>query len=354
MEKGSRDFLTDKFRGALLGALVGDALGQSVIGWDPARLAEIWQQRERLPVGSPYRTLYDRTLGGMLAEQVAPGIARYSDDGQMLLAVAESLARVGGFIGADVARSLTETHEPHRCYHSATTAVLMALRRGTPWQVAGRNIDGGAGAFDAGAAVRVAPLALLYHDQDAACRRQMADLSASITHIHQIGRDGAVLQAAAVARAAVLAPDEPVDPATFLTAVRSDLCGGATLFHAALEMAGTRLARPEPPTPEEIAGTLGNGCEAHRAVPAALYAFLAHPDSLSDAVLFAVRMGGAADTLGALCGALAGARHGEAAIPSSWLTALENGPRGADFARDLADRLVTAFFGQDRERLMPK
>ena len=44
---------------------------------------------------------------------------------------------------------------------------------------------------------------------------------------------------------------------------------------------------------------------------------LAHPDSWSDAVTTAVRLGGDVDTLGAIVGALAGARHGIDSIPTN-------------------------------------
>lgn len=35
-------------------------------------------------------------------------------------------------------------------------------------------------------------------------------------------------------------------------------------------------------------------------------------------------MGGDTDTIGAIAGAVAGARHGAASIPDSWVTALRN------------------------------
>ena len=40
-----------------------------------------------------------------------------------------------------------------------------------------------------------------------------------------------------------------------------------------------------------------------------------------------------------MAGGIAGAFHGASAIPENWLAALENGPQGRDFTRELALKL---------------
>ncbi|MDW7740678.1 MAG: ADP-ribosylglycohydrolase family protein, partial [Bacillota bacterium] len=75
---------------------------------------------------------------------------------------------------------------------------------------------------------------------------------------------------------------------------------------------------------EEIAATLGNGIEAFNSVPAAICCALRHPDSFEDAVIEAVSLGGDADTIACMTGAIAGARLGIEAIPKEWLDKLEN------------------------------
>jgi ADP-ribosylglycohydrolase len=72
----------------------------------------------------------------------------------------------------------------------------------------------------------------------------------------------------------------------------------------------------------------------------AIYAFLAHPNSFAEAVLYAVKLGGDTDTIGAMCGAIAGAYHGLDAIPNNWLNALENSTHGRDDALELASELA--------------
>jgi len=60
------------------------------------------------------------------------------------------------------------------------------------------------------------------------------------------------------------------------------------------------------------------------------------------AITFAVRCGGDADTIGAMAGAVAAARTGASAIPSRWLDALDDGPKGRSHLERLADRLAAA------------
>jgi hypothetical protein len=57
-------------------------------------------------------------------------------------------------------------------------------------------------------------------------------------------------------------------------------------------------------------------------------------------------LGGDTDTLACIVRAVLGAAHGFAAVgnmyPQAWIDALENGPRGRDYALELADRLAQA------------
>ena len=89
----------------------------------------------------------------------------------------------------------------------------------------------------------------------------------------------------------------------------------------------------------EAAEILQCGIEAHLSVPAAIYAFLARPDNFTAAVGYAVRLGNDTDTVGAMCGAIAGAYHGASTIPDNWLAAMENGETGRDYITALGDRL---------------
>jgi len=71
----------------------------------------------------------------------------------------------------------------------------------------------------------------------------------------------------------------------------------------------------------------------------AVWAFL-HTTTFEDAVINAVNRGADADTVGAVVGALAGARYGMSSIPSRWLIALKE----STFLIDYADRLYDLAF----------
>jgi ADP-ribosyl-[dinitrogen reductase] hydrolase len=68
---------------------------------------------------------------------------------------------------------------------------------------------------------------------------------------------------------------------------------------------------------------------------AALSCFM-DADTFEDALISAVNLGGDADTVGACCGALAGAHWGMGAIPERWIRDLEDYPRISSVADELA------------------
>lgn len=64
--------LPAKFEGALLGTMVGDALGAPVEGWDCRRLNEAMATVAGLPPRAPERSLYDAVLGLLFGGDVPP------------------------------------------------------------------------------------------------------------------------------------------------------------------------------------------------------------------------------------------------------------------------------------------
>ena len=109
-------------------------------------------------------------------------------------------------------------------------------------------------------------------------------------------------------------------------------------LRARLDRALALRDRNHDPTPGAVADALGNSSAGHESVPAALYAATQGQD-FEQAVSFAVACGGDADTIGAMTGAVAGARFGAEAIPVRWLKALEDGERGRTHVERLAERL---------------
>ncbi len=92
----------------------------------------------------------------------------------------------------------------------------------------------------------------------------------------------------------------------------------------------------------EVAVRLGNGIEAFNSVPAAICCVLRHPGSFEEAVAEAASLGGDADTIASMNGAISGAWLVIEAIPVKWVAKLEN----RDYIEKLAVRLWKAALGQ--------
>lgn len=105
-----QELLQDKFRGALLGVAVGDALGAPFEG-----------QRTVDPVAL-----------GRLGH--APGHMWYTDDTHMTLGVAESLVERQGFDGAHMAAVFASNFaaEPWRGYGAGPPQIFTLLNQGVP------------------------------------------------------------------------------------------------------------------------------------------------------------------------------------------------------------------------------
>ena len=73
------------------------------------------------------------------------------------------------------------------------------IKAGEPWYGAADKLFRG-GSFGNGSAMRVAPMGLLY-STDPTKLREIARESSRLTHSHELGKEGAALQAYAVALA---------------------------------------------------------------------------------------------------------------------------------------------------------
>lgn len=303
----AREYLTDHFRGALLGVAIGDALGAVRRG--DRTLHDDWQpdQEAFLPL-------------------------RCTDDTHMTLATASSLIATRGFDADHMEATLADQYarEP---WQEATSEdavrVLEAIRAGRRLSEMADELFGGTGSFGNGAAMRVTPIGLLHH-REPATAASVARFAARITHAHPIGQDGAALQAAAVAELVRMDRSDGLDRGAFVTRLKDH--AATRRFQDLLEET-TGLFDA---SPSEIVDLLGNSVEAHRSVTTSLLAFLRVPDRFEDAVLFALSLGGDADTITSMTGALAGAWLGSRSIPGSWVNRLEE----ADAIIETADALL--------------
>ena len=294
------DRLLSRFTGSLLGVAIGDSIGA---------------RRE----GSTEIT-----------DEIADLAPRYTDDTAMTLGVAESLIEQKEFHYWHMIGQLLRNYEqePWRRYGNTVTRVFRMMRHGRlGFGMLDRDIYT-EGSFGNGAAMRMAPVGLLYHD-DPRTLRDIAYHCASITHSHDLALEGAILQACAVALS-VLTDPQNLNRTEFLGALR--MITNSPQYQDRMKMIVRFM--DSHPRREEVIGQLGNGGSALESVPTAIYSFLVTSDFKS-ALLYAVSLGGDADTIGSMTGAIAGACYGVEGIPSQWRETVENREKIERTAREL-------------------
>lgn len=307
----------DKARGCLLGAACGDGLGAAFEG---APEVAPDQLDEWLAARAPVGATDDTVMMVVLAEHLVRTPAR--EQGRDL----DEDALMDGFVAAFRA-------EPWRGYGPGTAGLLQRVARGISWAEASPAQFGGAGSLGNGGAMRVAPVGLLPRPLE-----EIADLarrSAMVTHAHPLGTAGAALQACAVSLAFGTDPAEPFARDGFLHELSRQPGGSAAEY--AQRLGGLR-ALPTGWSVDDTVACTGNDITATSAVPAAIAAFVRHPDVPAEAIRFAISMGGDTDTIATMAGALAGARCGESTLPAAWLGRVEH----PDRLRRLADQLAAA------------
>lgn len=305
--------------GALLGTFAGDAVGGP------------WE-------GSP--SVDGRGAADRVGRSLDRGELTYTDDTQLTFALAEHLCDEPTVDPQGLAEVFLGHHEPGRGYGGGMLRLLEVWRSGTPVAEAATAVFP-EGSFGNGAAMRVAPVGVLWsHDPerlDEVARRQ-----ASTTHVHPLGQAAAALQARAVGVAAARGHFGREELAELAPAVTEPELRRS--FDAAVDLAA-RWRDDRGPTLREVAVRAGNEVVGHRSVPAALWA-AAVAEDLPSAVELAVGVGGDADTIAAMAGAVAGAAGTRDAVPDAWFERFEDGARGRSYGLELAARLAAVPVGR--------
>jgi ADP-ribosylglycohydrolase len=281
--------LKSKTLGCLLSVAIGDALGAPVEGLS------------RRQIRDQYGLIRD-----YLPERFGAGV--WTDDTQLTLALARSLALRGRFDPEDFAHRLVSWLPDARGAGMACATAASRLAAGVPWREAGVDSAG------CGTAMRAAPLGL-FHRRDAAAI--VADAAASSHLTHTDSRAKAMAAALALAVARMLEPESP---------------GSAELFRGvseAVEPIDGRAAQAVAGLISLLGAPLEEGLEATgvggfvmEAVPAAFLVFAHFRSELEEALVAAASAGGDTDSIASMVGALIGAALGREAIPKRWIEGL--------------------------------
>ncbi|HET6883595.1 MAG TPA: ADP-ribosylglycohydrolase family protein, partial [Pirellulales bacterium] len=226
-------------------------------------------------------------------------------------------------------RKFVENYQPSRGYGRGARAVLESMEEGGEYRaIAERYFPGGS--FGNGAAMRVAPVGLVFRNDHQQLWEQ-ARLSALPTHLHPLGIEGAQLLALAVALCTSM---DRFDRGDFFAA----LLRACTLreYRAQIEAAAAVRA------PQELVA-LGNRIEALHSVPTAIASFALSPESFEMTVSNVIFLGGDTDTLAAMAGALSGAYVGVGRLPGRLVGLLENSPKGRAYLKRLSEQLLAVY-----------
>jgi poly(ADP-ribose) glycohydrolase ARH3 len=302
--------LKDRFEGCLIGLAVGDALGGKFEAQTADAICARFPIAESL-IAYPQEEIW------------------YTDDTQMAIGVSEALIERGEIVEEVLCRAFVANYLPSRGYGRGARAVLEAMEEGRDYrQVAEQHFPGGS--FGNGAAMRVAPIGLVFRD-DRSRLWDQARLSALPTHLHPLGVEGAQLLALAVALCSGM---DPFDRDAFFT----ELLGACRSedYRAKIEAA----AGVE--TPEDLA-RLGNRIEALHSVPTAIGSFALTPESFETTVSNVIFLGGDTDTLAAMAGALSGAYVGVRRLPGRLVGLLESSPKGRAYLHRVSEQLFALY-----------
>ena len=280
-----------RYRGALLGLAVGDALGGAVEFKRPGSFPRVTEM-----------------LGGG-PHHLTPG--EWTDDTSMALCLAESLIEKQGFDARDqMERYVRWREEGHlsskgTCFDIGLTvggALTSFQRTGEPFS--GPKAENTAGN---GSLMRLAPV-VMWFANDPKAAVEMAAESSRTTHGAAQAIDACRYFAGLMAGALNGASKRDI-----LTPLYTPYPGAWTASPLNAVIARIAEGSYKERTAEQLPAS---GYVAHT-LEAALWAF-ATTDNFEQGVLRAVNLGNDADTTGAVYGQLAGAFYGVEAIPSRW------------------------------------
>lgn len=332
-----------KFRGCVMGGLIGDCFG------------------------APFEGLLPTDVIGHLNKLRTPGfdvVQKYTDDTAMAWDIAESLIAKKTFVAKDMAKKFADSYfKKNRGYGMFIRYVFKEWRDTKYKDVYKPSTEqfNGTGSYGNGGAMRIAPVAL-FSVNDYNKMLTVARESTLLTHYHRNGYNGALLQCIAIWLALREDPTKPLDVIAFLDSLIEKFkpleelpSEGSSQSHKSDEMPlpytdklklMKELIAKEDLSRDEIAAELGNEISAIKSVPTAIFTFLKAlkpiehfqvDNRFERTVSFATHLGGDTDTIASMAGSIAGAYYGIEEIPIFLQTCCES----HENALRLADQLYS-------------
>ncbi|KAJ4455705.1 putative ADPribosylglycohydrolase superfamily protein [Paratrimastix pyriformis] len=338
----------DRAVGALLGAMVGDALGAA--GEFNTRESML----RRFPPDGWVREMSSNASGTHV-----PGT--YTDDTEMTIALAQSL---------NICHKICAEHVSHlhalafntsnRGYAKGAALTLQRLYDGWDFRKTGRSVFP-QGSYANGGCMRISPVGLAFRHATDEVLWKAVEYAIMATHCHPEGIDGAFLQAKAVAYCALYR--DPIDRFDGLAFLRTLQASAHTdRLRGMMQKLVDLLPRADGREDYDI---FKEFCEvsqdtgdifqisACEAVGCALWTVARYAQHPAEGLMRLIACGGDADTVGSMAAAIFGALHGLSWLPPRWLDRLESSaptaavPSGRALLQAEARRLATLDLGRD-------
>lgn len=371
--------LDDKFKGALLGTSVGDALGMPLEDKTYEQiLSEFGGPVTEMLKGEGRWDSLDHSVRFTLER------GHVTDDTAMTIILAKYLLNSQGEFDSDTAiEALSLPAYGSRLGFSKSTLKLFEdIQVGGDWRELlekKRRLR-----WNNGAAMRIAPVSLMFYE-NLELERILAQ-SVMITHDDPIAIIGGMIQGYVIAKVLTVRSGH-LKPIVFINHLLekvkkwenqwdeewgkrkadNNIYPDKGVYSKGLQKIKNWIEEGHIVTPVEIIrnlevngarsdGKWPNYARADRTVLPALYSFLRSPNSFKESVLFAINLGGDTDTIGAMAGAISGAYLGHSKIPSGWKNSLVLEPliqealqlEGNDISSALSELAHQLFLAQVR------
>lgn len=286
-------------RRSLSGTSIGDAFGDSFFGETSSILQHI----------------SERTIPESHWE--------FTDDTVMAIAILEQMENHGQIDQDSLINQfiINEKLDKNRGYGATVRRILREADNGGNWKNLAAAAFDGMGSMGNGAAMRVCPIGAYWFD-DLLKVKELASLSAQVTHSNSEAITGAVAVAVATAIATRSSLESsPVESQYFIEEVVDHLPATDTRAKIAKGLTLSRSYHPD-----SLSNILGNGSQmlAQDTVPFVIWCAAHYSQNFEEALWRAVAVLGDRDTICAMVGGITIMSAAETTVPKSWTTHVED------------------------------
>lgn len=308
--------LLDRFKGSIIGAAAGDALGA--------------------PTEYISREALDRFYNGKVTKFEDPcpespckhlKAGQWTDDTQQMILLAESLIVSKGLDINDLGKRMGEWG-----YKCQNIPGYNRFAGGTSMRAALALYNGedprktGVSRATCGSAMRIAPVGLFYHNATGKNLFAATYWASAVTHTHPAA----------------------IDSAQLISHLVASLTKGKTPFEATEKAQESMRYDPQfqkriqyvinnrKQSPNEVAKVVGKSESSYETIPMALHCFLHSPNDFEKTIVYAANLvSGDTDSIACIAGAMSGAYNGLSEIPRKFTETLEE----FEYLENLATRL---------------